>query len=381
MSDDVSKTLCGLEDHGFALQHQPFKRHLLTWTEHHRTDNHPLAVQIVTTNSSHTFRGFQVAVHRVLGSNNSQELLGTFSTNDNTTQLVTCVGEPKKMFGHAVNINRTVATATWTAPAQNAGDVEFQATVVESFSVIWYGIKTKLRAAPGISVTQPQNIVPPLTIQQNLPDWGECGKSKGCFLHPLPGNTRCVGDDCQAAVSYRQNGDLFTFEMSAAGQDSYLAIGFSDDELMGDDQVIVCTAIPEHQSIQLSYNPEKYTYRQYTMGMSNLATRQVNGRVYCTFTRRAELNSTKNDGSPRPFDLGTNSYFIFLAWGNVGTGTDVMTKHIDSPAVSVGKVNLRTVTVISKAPPALSPASSCCLLVSSIIIIFVMSTLQKSFSL
>lgn len=74
--------------------------------------------------------------------------------------------------------------------------------------------------------------VPPLTIQQNLPDWGECGKSKGCFLHPLPGNTRCVGDDCQAAVSYRQNGDLFTFEMSAAGQDSYLAIGFSDDELM-----------------------------------------------------------------------------------------------------------------------------------------------------
>lgn len=32
----------------------------------------------------------------------------------------------QKMFGHAVNINRTVATATWTAPAQNAGDVEFQ---------------------------------------------------------------------------------------------------------------------------------------------------------------------------------------------------------------------------------------------------------------
>lgn len=87
---------------------------------------HPLAVQIVTTNSSHTFRGFQVAVHRVLGSNNSQELLGTFSTNDNTTQLVTCVGEPKVC---TVEIRNQKEPGQITSPHQNILTV-FGATIV-----------------------------------------------------------------------------------------------------------------------------------------------------------------------------------------------------------------------------------------------------------
>ena len=56
--------------------------------------------------------------------------------------------------------------------------------------------------------------------------------TKGCWLVPVSGADNCTGDDCQAAVSYRKQGDLFLMEMAVKGQDQYIAVGFSDDEIM-----------------------------------------------------------------------------------------------------------------------------------------------------
>ena len=54
-----------------------------------------------------------------------------------------------------------------------------------------------------------------------------CGEDKGCFLYPR----YCSGPDCVAAVSYRQEGDHFRFELTAKDA-TYVSVGFSDDARM-----------------------------------------------------------------------------------------------------------------------------------------------------
>ena len=72
-----------------------------------------------------------------------------------------------------------------------------------------------------------------MSVSSSLtPDWTECGVTKGCWLVPVSGADNCTGEDCQAAVSYRKQGDLFLMEMAVKGQDQYIAVGFSDDETM-----------------------------------------------------------------------------------------------------------------------------------------------------
>lgn len=56
------------------------------------------------------------------------------------------------------------------------------------------------------------------------------------------------------------------------------------------------------------------------IGLSNLSTKQQNGRVYCTFNSTAKLVSIKEDGSSRTFDLGKEKYYLFLAWGPLYRG-------------------------------------------------------------
>ena len=63
-------------------------------------------------------------------------------------------------------------------------------------------------------------------------NWTACGVTKGCWLLPVSGAAGCTGDDCQAAVSYRKQGDLFLLELAVRGQDQYVSLGFSDDHIM-----------------------------------------------------------------------------------------------------------------------------------------------------
>ena len=64
------------------------------------------------------------------------------------------------------------------------------------------------------------------------PDWTECGVTKGCWLVPISNSSNCSGHDCQAAVSFRKQGDVFLLELAVKGHDHYIAVGFSDDEIM-----------------------------------------------------------------------------------------------------------------------------------------------------
>ncbi|KAK7111101.1 putative ferric-chelate reductase 1 [Littorina saxatilis] len=303
----------------------------------------------VEGNGNSIFVGFQVTAHRVESSGNTEEFIGMFTpSNASRSQVISCLGQPGKMWAHKDNFNKTKMTATWTAPNSNLGDLEFFLTVVQHKLMFWHRIPTSLQAAGG-DVVAPEHMVPKVTVPTSLsPMWTACGESKGCWLVPESGKTSCDGTDCQAAISYKKQGNLFEVEMAVKGQDNYISVGFSGDKMMGDDQTVSCTANMGHESVQVGYNPGKYNDRQFTMGISNLTVGQVNGQAYCRFTCEASLTIVTETGGSKTFNLN-NEFYLFLAWGHVHDGTDVIGKHSDAPAISSKMIDLKVIVPTSAA--------------------------------
>jgi len=79
----------------------------------------------------------------------------------------------------------------------------------------------------------PNNNVPPIT--GGVTKDAACGDTKGCF-------SDCDGGSCQFVVSWTSTADKgqYTLQAPVSGQSTYIAIGFSSDAEMGDDDVIGC---------------------------------------------------------------------------------------------------------------------------------------------
>ncbi|KRY75865.1 putative ferric-chelate reductase 1 -like protein, partial [Trichinella pseudospiralis] len=77
-------------------------------------------------------------------------------------------------------------------------------------------------------------------IQQETLD--ECGIKKGCIFHP----DGCRLPKCLLALTYNFTGEVIEYEISSFLKENmsnrYIAIGFSDDQEMGNDSVIYCQA-------------------------------------------------------------------------------------------------------------------------------------------
>lgn len=86
-----------------------------------------------------------------------------------------------------------------------------------------------------------------------------CGQIKGCF--GLPGGVCIEEKSCSALVTYAVNGQHYEFELWAvnAPADSFVAVGLSDDHIMGDDSVTECTIVNGRVNAYMSYNDNSKT--------------------------------------------------------------------------------------------------------------------------
>ena len=92
-----------------------------------------------------------------------------------------------------------------------------------------------------------------------------CGDVKGCF--GLQDSSCVQQGSCAALVTYALKGQRYEFELWApnAPPNSYVAVAFSDDSIMGDDSVTECSLI----------NGRVHTYMSYNDGKKNTRLRDV----------------------------------------------------------------------------------------------------------
>ncbi|XP_075912356.1 putative ferric-chelate reductase 1 isoform X3 [Petromyzon marinus] len=116
-----------------------------------------------------------------------------------------------------------------------------------------------------------------------------------------------------------------------SGPDSgYLALGFSGDTWMGDDDIYQCTILNGRPIIGTSYSsgrdiPSSYSNPILLASMSNASARVADGMLQCSFT----LSQVATE--PRKADL-KKQYYLFLAHGETDDGE--IEKHDVQPMVS-----------------------------------------------
>ncbi|CAG5123822.1 unnamed protein product, partial [Candidula unifasciata] len=227
--------------------------------------NQRIKVTVSSSTGNRQFKGVQIRAHRT--DLNTEEILGAYDTLIPAEKLkvIDCQGKPNSTVTHSNNQTVNKVEATWVAPNLNVGPIVFDVTIVESFYVFYHGLRSAvIRPANNSPPIIPPVYLTPVVSATVAPiDWSQCGDTKGCLLYP----TYCNGENCKAAVSYvvNETAGMATFELMVRGEE-YVALGFSDDVIMGDDQTISCCSVYDRVSLLLGWNhPHKYNIQEMTI--------------------------------------------------------------------------------------------------------------------
>ncbi|XP_067656590.1 putative ferric-chelate reductase 1 homolog isoform X2 [Haliotis asinina] len=288
------------------------------------------------------FRGIQISAHRK--SLNKEEFQGTFLsfTPEDKLQAYNCMGGRRNQIAHKNNSTVSRVVLVWQAPDINVGNIVFKATFVKDLTTFWAWETKEIRTADESTVVPPTHQLEDPKLEMDDLDFSRCGDDRGCFFYPKI----CSGADCTAAFTYQKNGDSYTFEIMAKSP-GFVSLGFSSDTKMGDDVTVTCTAQNSSVTVQNGYNPGFYNARLISYNLTDLRVKKTADSVMCRFTRprilpllMANPLADPSEATTRNFDMETQSY-IMLAWGHLPTGTDVMGKHKESPAISDVMINFQ----------------------------------------
>ncbi|KAG1668403.1 putative ferric-chelate reductase 1 [Nymphon striatum] len=213
---------------------------------------------------------------------------GTFSF-DSSQQVKTlnCKSGTKNAVTHASRDLKSKVDVIWTPPNGFSGNTIFKATVVKDYSDFWMNLDSE-----SVEITASSN--PATEATTNPPShalYEGCGSEYGCFGYP----EGCIeSKSCAMLVKFITSDGNTMFDLISVADDdadasnSYVALGFSKDDSMGDDSVVAC--INYNSAIQAktgwnymdpdlgnSLNPTNLA------GFSVLGTSYEDGILKCSF--------------------------------------------------------------------------------------------------
>ncbi|XP_063796129.1 putative ferric-chelate reductase 1 isoform X2 [Pseudophryne corroboree] len=241
-----------------------------------------ITVTIQSTSGS-KFMGFLLEARSVGG----DWVTGSFSVTDGNAQTLTCSAGANTAVSHTNPNVKSSISASWTAPEGDA-PVRFRATVLSSYSTFWTGVQSDIIVALQMSNTT-------------------CGSQKKCFTSPdscSPSDNNCL------FMSAAPSSNGYVFEMSGATS-GYVAIGFSSDTKMGNDDVYICTSSSGNITVQRAYTTGPVTpITTNTSTAGSIVTSYVNGVLKCSFITQSDIVLPSQQRSS-----ATSKYYIFLVSG------------------------------------------------------------------
>ena len=162
------------------------------------------------------------------------------------------------------------------------------------------------------------------------------------FTLPIPSDcNKSPIIQCSYYLAVRRNpvdGSFADFHLSATAH-GYVAVGFSRDKLMGEDDVIGCKRDPQTGNISVvsAWNPAPQhapNIRDPSQrGVCQYYTSYSDGQLSCRFSRYI---APVNPG--RDYDLN-NSYYLFLTRSDNGSSPHFL-KHKETPIISHSPINV-----------------------------------------
>ncbi|TRY95822.1 hypothetical protein DNTS_022041 [Danionella cerebrum] len=263
--------------------------------------------------SGNQFEGFLLEARQV-GQNNP---IGTFTVTTEA-QTLSCNGAAKAV-SHTSSSKKSSVQVTWTAPSSGAlGNIEFVSTFVKTGKIFWINVKSSAAAYTGTaSSSSSSTSTPPVASN---PD---CGVTKVCFSEPNNCDPKTNTDCYFVAVQSSSNQSEKRIEIIGKA-DGYVAIGFSDDQSMGN--------------------------------VTNIVTAITNGIINCSFTSRNAISTASR--------ASTDEYYLMIAAGSSSGGN---IQFHSNKFVSSTKINLLSpgvVTSSGEAYPSIVKAHGCLMLIA-----------------
>ncbi|XP_077189016.1 putative ferric-chelate reductase 1 isoform X2 [Paroedura picta] len=267
-----------------------------------------ITVSLTAMNNS-SFKGFLLQAQAIGG----DAAVGEFRIITPYTQGLVCNNIQNSSVSHTDKRNKETISAVWVAPP-DLKHVIFRATVLHNFTVFWADVQSQILVSSS----------PPVSVSSEE----VCGAEKFCFSTPSGCNPH--DPDCYFMSSEALKSGGFKFEMSGLS-DGYVAIGFSDDTVMGNDDIYICGRNASgHIDVQHAFSTG-YTISIRPLGKVDiLETSSNNGIIRCYFISRNAI-STQSRASG-------NLYYVFLAYGPSSAGH--ILKHRRIPFITKQRVNI-----------------------------------------
>ncbi|XP_051543211.1 putative ferric-chelate reductase 1 [Myxocyprinus asiaticus] len=298
----------------------------------------------LSAQSGVSFEGFMLQARQV----GSSTPIGTFTVMATGSQSLTCNGVANRAVSHTSDNGKTSMQTKWKAPTSELGNIEFRATFAQNFETFWVGIKSSVITYNG---TGTATVAPTVSTVNS-----ECGKSKVCYSQP----SNCdpsTNTDCYF-MSVRTATDQSQMEIEIIGKaDGYVAIGFSDDQEMGNDDIYICGKDSSNiLQVQHAFSTGKSAPTILSLGnVSDIKKALTNGVINCSFTTRNSISTGSRAAS-------ASEYFLMIASGPSNQGNIQFHKN---KYVSTSKANLLNPDLITSEPlPAILKAHGALMLIS-----------------
>ncbi|XP_070562707.1 ferric-chelate reductase 1-like isoform X2 [Ptychodera flava] len=309
--------------------------------------------EISVTLSGSNFLGFMVQARRADWSLDQNEPIGSFTDipSIDNVQTKQCSNSDDTLSHMGVTQSttpHTSLTVTWTAPSPSAGHVRFRATVAAAKVTFWTNIYSEIIEDPsaptiGPTPTPPESVTGP----SDLVTSDGCGTTKGCYQDPAGCSDR---SDCNVLITWQEDGDNIIFQllgkMEVTGNE-YVAIGFSNDQSMGDDDVWGCVNNGGPIVLAHSYNTGKSNAAETLDGSSDAIGSFVDSVVQCQFTLEKTLSAKRRKRATEDFDLNDQYYLLIARGPKIEVSPPRVSKHSVTPIITTSKIDFTGTDVLS----------------------------------
>nr|QHX41471.1 ferric-chelate reductase 1 [Halisarca dujardinii] len=206
----------------------------------------------------------------------------------------------------------------WTAPSTDVGPITFIYSVVGENGTTYIGLNATANR-------------PPFQSLASIPEG-------------------CQPEECDYHAAWRQNNDIDFADFLLQGKvQGWLALGLSEDQLMGGDDVLACQLDSNGTvNVKDTFNIQDRTNRNNfiddpnvedhdlaSQGILNVETANTDGRISCSFTRQKSQSNALQDQ-----DLNQPSYLLFgLDPDDTAGASDHLSYHNSiTPIVSTEQV-------------------------------------------
>ncbi|XP_055929257.1 putative ferric-chelate reductase 1 homolog isoform X2 [Argiope bruennichi] len=236
---------------------------------------------------------------------------GHFTTKDGETKTINCFNGKQNTLTMVNPTRKREVVTDWTPNTSLDEDVIFRATFAKTFALFWTGIDSspvRIQSdGPSHSPSRPTERKQAYSSDKIYVD---CSISKGCF--GIPGG--CINrQDCEVLLSYAKTSDGIEFKMHGTlDQNTYMAMGLSTDQLMGEDLVTECVRRESNIIARRSWNVggQKSNVLLNELPDGAYESEYFNDMSTCSFT----MNFI-TDSNGRTFNLVNNTYYTLLAKG------------------------------------------------------------------